>query len=84
MCLTQSSEPAGNSSIDFIQDDDDDEVDDGSSGFDCGSDIIPNYRVAAHVQRCPNANPVQDDSKDYNKRHNYLKYKRGRINKCVG
>lgn len=72
MCLTQSGEPAGDGGVDFIQDDDDDEVDDGSSGFDGGSNVGPCCRVGAHVQCCLNANPVQDDPEDYGKRHSDL------------
>lgn len=78
MRLTQCGEPAGDDSVDFVQDDDDNEVDDGSGGFDSGSDVGPCCRVGAHVQCCLYANPVQDDSKDYGKCHSDLKVRRKR------
>jgi len=74
-CLTQCVEPAGDGTVDFIHDDDDDEIDDGSGGLDRGSDVGPRYRVVAHVQGRLDANPVQNDPEDYGKRHKDLKSK---------
>lgn len=70
--LTQCGQPAGDTGVDFIQDDDDDEVDDGGCGFDGGPDVGPSCRVGADVQRCFNTNPVQDDTKDHRKRQSDL------------
>lgn len=70
--LTQCGEPSSYRGIDFIQDDDDDQVKNGGSSFDCSSDVRACGRVRAHVQCGLNADPVQDDSKDYSKSHSDL------------
>lgn len=75
VCLTQYGEPASDGGIDFIEDDDDDEVDDGSCGFDGGSDVGPGRRVAAYVQRRLDADPVQDNPEDDGEGHRYLEEK---------
>lgn len=65
--LTQGGEPPGYGSVDLIQDDDDDEVDDGGGGFHRGPYVGACCRVGADVERCLDADPIQDDPEDYGK-----------------
>lgn len=62
--LTQGGEPAGDCSVDLVQDDDDDEVDDGGGGLHRGSDVGARCWVGADVERGLDADPVQDDPED--------------------
>lgn len=72
--LTQDGQPAGDFGINLIQDDDDDDIDDGCSAFDSGSDVGAPCG-AAHMQGSLNADPVQDDTKGHGKRQGDLEEK---------
>lgn len=69
---TKLGEPAGDDGVDFVQNNDGDEIDDGGGGFDSGPDVGARRRVRAHVQQRLNGDPIQDDAEDDGKRHRDL------------
>lgn len=72
---TENSEPARDSSVDFVHDDDDDEVDNSCGGFDGGSYVSSERGGGAHKQRGLNWDPVQHHTEHDGQRNEDLSRK---------
>lgn len=66
---TEDSEPAGHGSVDLVQDQNDHQVDDCGRCFYHQTDVGSRRGVVAHVQRCRDGDPVEDDPEHYSKGH---------------